>query len=180
MLNFDKNIYSDLTYLGCAESYLEDIVENVDQITLFQDFSLDEIKAVCHYLHCYAAPRGYILFEEGEIANHLIIVLSGDVVVNQLNNKSVINKLGADESVDYGLGATLGEFSMVDNQPWNATCLTKVPTDFAVLNRQSLNEILAYYPRLGNKLLLVLMQMMAFRLRNVAVHSGAQIVNRIV
>jgi CRP/FNR family cyclic AMP-dependent transcriptional regulator len=175
MLNFDKNIYSDLTYLGCAESYLEDIVENVDQITLFQDFSLDEIKAVCHYLHCYAAPRGYILFEEGEMANHLIIVLSGDVVVNQLNNKD-----GADEAIDYGLGATLGEFSMVDNQPWNATCLTKVPTDFAVLNRQSLNEILAYYPRLGNKLLLVLMQMMAFRLRNAVAHGSSQLVNRVV
>ena len=160
MLNFNEKIYSNISYLGCASEYIEDIWESIDQIDLFQTFTLDEVKAVCHYLHCYAAPRGYMLFEPEYQADHLILVLSGGVSVTEVRD-------GVEDSMEFLLGATLGESALVDQQPWHATCVAMVPTDFAVLSRQALNEMLVNYPRLANKLLLVLMQKIALRLRSV-------------
>ncbi len=157
MLNFDKNLYRNISYLGCAGGYLDEIIENIDQITLLQTFSLDEIKGLCHYLHCYAAPRGYILFEEAQQADHLILILSGGVSISDQH---------MEDKLEFFVGATLGESALVDQQPWNASCMTISPTDFAVLTRESLNKMLVNHARLGNKLLLALMQKMALRLRH--------------
>jgi len=161
MLNFDKNLYRNISYLGCAGSYLDEIIENVDSVTLLHSFNFEEIKVLCHYLHCYAAPRGYFLFEEGQQADHLILILSGGVSVTEKNMKSSI-----EDGLAFTVGATLGEAALVDQQPWNASCQTIAPTDFAVLTREALNEMLVNHARLGNKLLLALMQKMAFRLRH--------------
>lgn len=159
MLNFNQKIYADISYLGCASEYIEDIWENIDQIDLLQSFGLDEVKAICRYLHCFAAPRGYILFEPESQSDHLIMVLSGAVSVSEVRD-------GVEESTEFHVGVTLGESALVDQQQWHASCVTLMPTDFAVLSRQSLNEMLVNYPRLGNKLLLALMQKIAMRLRD--------------
>jgi CRP/FNR family transcriptional regulator, cyclic AMP receptor protein len=166
MLNFDKNLYSDLSYLGCAENFADEILDNIEQINLLQSFSVQELKVIFHYLHCYAAPKGYILFEEGHMADHLIIVLSGEVLLKPLNTLEDTNEANA-----YGVGTTLGETSLVDPQVWKNSCLTNKPSDFAVLTRDSLNEILLHNPRLANKLLLALMQRIAMRLRNVTAND---------
>lgn len=158
MLNFNESIYRDITYLGCASEYVQDIWEGVDQVDLLHAFSLDEVKAVCRYLHCYAAPRGYVLFEPQHQADHLILLLSGSANVIEEHHSDAF-------LVECSMGAVLGESALVDQQPWHATCITTMPTDFAVLTRDGLNAILMNHPRLGNKLLLALMQKMTLRLR---------------
>jgi CRP-like cAMP-binding protein len=65
-----------------------------------------------------------------------------------------------------GPGSTLGEMTLLDGKPRFASCITLEPTDFAVLTRAGLNEILMQMPRVGNKLLLILLQMMTTRLRD--------------
>lgn len=166
MLNFDNKIYSDLTYLGCAESYLEEILDNIDQVSLLQTFNTNELKVLSHYLHCYAAPRGYMLFEQGNLADHLIILLSGKVTLHYPSLDGVDS-----QNKSYGIGTALGASSLVERQAWKASCSTDVPADIAVLSRDSLNQILVHNPRLGNKLLLALMQVMATELRdNIAKH----------
>lgn len=159
MLNFNQNIYANISFLGCASEYIDEIWENIEQIYLLHSFSHDEVKAICRYLDCYAAPRGYILFEPQSQSDHLILVLSGSVSVSEVHG-------GVEESTEFDLGASFGESSLVDQQPWHASCVTMMPTDFAVLSRHSLNEMLVNYPRLGNKLLLALMQKIAVRLRD--------------
>lgn len=158
MLYFNEKIYRNISYLGCATDYIEDIWENVDQIDLLHSFSYDEVKAVCRYLHCYAAPRGYILFEPDNQADHLILVLSGGV-------RLIETKAHGEESTDCKLGSALGESALVDQQPWHASGVTIMPTDFAILTRKALSEMLVNHPRLGNKLLLALMQSITLRLR---------------
>jgi hypothetical protein len=44
--------------------------------------------------------------------------------------------------------------------------VTVEPTDFAVLSRHDLSQVVASMPRLGNKFLLLLLQVMATRLRD--------------
>ncbi len=156
-----KNIYSDLEYLGSAEGYVEDILEVIEHTQLFEDFGLDELKALCHYMSCYAAPRDYTLLEEGAEGNFLLLILSGSVSV-----KKLIFRHGVKVIAEAGVGDTLGEMSLVDGRPRFASCSTNSPTDFAVLTHDSLNEILVHHPRLGNKFLLVLLHLMAARLRD--------------
>jgi len=65
--------------------------------------------------------------------------------------------------------------SLIDGQTRFATCISTEPVDFAVLDRKALNEVLVSQPRLGNKLLLLLLQLMAKRLRD----SGASLLPHI-
>lgn len=67
---------------------------------------------------------------------------------------------------DLGPGAFLGEMSLFDGRPRFASCITVQPTDFVVLSRDRLNDILRDHPRLGSKLMLILAQAMTERLRD--------------
>lgn len=155
-----NTMYADLVNLGKAEHYLDEIYEMAHRIRLFDDFGMDEIKVLCHYLQCYAAPRHYPLLKEGDRGDYLVLILTGaaEVRVN-------IAGLGNEKIADLQPGATVGETSMIDGKPRFITCIATAPTDFAVLTRESLNHILVQAPRLGNKLLLTLLQLLSARLR---------------
>jgi len=154
-------MYEDITNLGKAETFIEEILEIIDHIKLLDNFSVDELKVLSSYMQCYAAPRDYTLIHEGDEGDYLILILSGKVKV-QKN----IRNVGVKKIAEVLAGVTLGEMSLIDTQARFASCITLSPTDFAVFSRDSLNEVLIEMPRLGNKLLLVLLQLMAQRLRD--------------
>lgn len=156
----DSNLYSDIECLGNAEGFLDEILECVDAISLFEGMDADELKVLCHYMQCYAAPRDYVLFEEGSGGDFLMLVLTGGVDLYKKHPDQNLKQI-----TEVGIGECLGQLSFLDGQTRYATCITKVPTDFAVMTRESLNEILVHYPRLANKFLLVLLQLMAKRMR---------------
>jgi CRP-like cAMP-binding protein len=135
-------------------------VEIINHIGLFEDFNLDELNVLCHYMNCYAASRNCTLLEEGADGDFLLLILSGSVSVSKLISPQETKVIA-----EAKIGDTLGELSLIDGRPRFASCHTNTPTDFAVLTRESLNEILVHHPRLGNKFLLVLLQRMAVRLR---------------
>jgi len=161
MGNPSKNLYADLEYLGNADHYVEDILEIVEHIKLMEDFTRDEIEVLAHHMQCYAAPRDYTLLREGDEGDYLLLVLSGKVVVQ----KKVDALPSPQHLADVNVGSTVGEMSLVDGKPRYATCLTTMPTDFAVLTRKDLDDIFLHSPRIANKLLLVLLQLMTARLR---------------
>jgi len=154
-------MYEDITNLGKADTFVEEILEIIDHIKLLDHFSVDEIKILCHYMQCFAAPRDYKLIQEGDPGDYLILVLSGSVEVHKN-----IPKAGSKKIAEVVAGVTLGEMSLIDSQTRFASCITSSPTDFAVFTRDALNEVLIEMPRLGNKFLLVLLQLMAQRLRD--------------
>lgn len=159
-----KQIYGDLEDLGKADRYLDEILEIVHQIKLFDNFSMDEIKVLCHYMRCFAAPRNYTLLEEGTDGDYLLLILTGSVEVR----KQIPGQV--EMIAEMTPGSTMGEMSLVDGKPSYTSCIARVPTDFAVLTREALNGILLQAPRLGNKLLLILLQMMSTQLRQVSSH----------
>ncbi|HEY3301822.1 MAG TPA: cyclic nucleotide-binding domain-containing protein [Methylophilaceae bacterium] len=154
-------MYSDIENLGMADKFVDDILEIINHIKLFEGFSVDEVRVLCHYMQCYAAPRGYSLLREGVEGDYLLLLLSGGVEVRKRVSDTE-DKIIA----EIGIGATLGEMSMIDGDIRFASCITTVPTDFAVFTRDALNDILVQMPRLGNKFLLVLLQLMTYRLRD--------------
>lgn len=160
MLKDFTEIHPSLVWLGEAFKYEDDIYEIINDIHLFENFSVDEVRALCRFMHCYAAPRDYNLLTEGESGDFLMLVLTGQV-------KVLKQSLAGDIVViaEIGVGGTLGEMSMIDGHPRLATCTTTMPTDLAVLTRAAFNDVLLQSPRLGNKLLITLLQTTTGRLR---------------
>lgn len=155
-----NNPYPQLECLGSAVQYVDEIFNIIDQIKLFERFSLEEVEVLCRYMSCYGAPAGCRLLTEGGEGDYMMLILTGEVAINKKTDSGDECRL----AVAYP-GMSLGEMSMIDGQPRFASCDTLIPTDFAVLSRHSLNEILVHMPRLGNKLLLELLQISTIRLR---------------
>jgi CRP-like cAMP-binding protein len=156
--NFNQ-IYSDLEDLGTADGFIDEILEIIQHISLFSAFSEDEIRAVCHYMRCFAAPRNYALMEEGIDDEHLLIVLTGTAEMKHISAE------GCEVITELAAGSIIGEVSMIDGKTQLAGCITTRPVDFAVLTQAGLNRLLVQAPRLGNKILLALLQLLSSRLR---------------
>lgn len=160
MNSSSRQLFPSLEYLGSATRYAREIWGIVDQIPLFGNLELSEVESLCGFMDCFGAPRDETLLSEGREGDFLLIILTGAVkVVKQASS-------GAGTFATVGPGASLGEMSMIDGEPRFASCITVEPTDFAVLSRRDLNQILLDMPRLGNKLLLLLLQVMTRRLRS--------------
>lgn len=152
--------FAGFEYLGNAMRFAEEIHEVIDHAPLFDELSFIEIETLCQFMVCYAAPRGSVLMREGDTGDFLIVLLTGRAEVLKTNTAGETTKIA-----EVGPGASLGEMSMIDGQTRFATCLSTEPVDFAVLDRKALNDILISLPRLGNKFLLLLLQLVVGRLR---------------
>ncbi|WP_300320257.1 cyclic nucleotide-binding domain-containing protein [Accumulibacter sp.] len=153
--------FSDLEHLGSATGFVDEIYEILQPLALFEDFSKQECAVFCEYMELYGAPSKTSILDEGDDGNYLVIILTGFV--------RVLKRCGpasGKQVAELGPGGIVGEISLFDAQPRFATCVTNAPTDFAVLTRDSLDNILIDHPRLCNKLLLILLQVMAERLRD--------------
>jgi len=151
----------DLVPLGKATGFLEEVIEIVKALALFEGFSKQECGVLCEYLECYGAPSHATIIREGEAGIFLAIVLTGNISVVKADDagdgKAVAN---------VGPGGFVGEMSLIDGKNRFASCITTEPSDIAVLTRDSLNKILVDHPRLGNKFLLMLLQLVTIRLRD--------------
>ena len=153
--------FAELEDLGGAVDFVQEIQEILKTQSIFEGFSAQESALLCEYMECYGAPSRSTVLREGDRGDFLIIILTGHI--------SVVKNDGHGESkaiAQVGPGDFLGEMALFDDQPRFASCITTEPADFAVLTRSALNDILIDHPRLGNKLLLTLLQRMTERLRD--------------
>jgi CRP-like cAMP-binding protein len=151
-----------LKNLGRADEFIDEILEIAPDISLFDDFSEDEIRMVCHYMGCFAVPRGYALVADG-IPRGLSIMLTGTAEIRQISAE------GCEVVSELAPGSIIGEVSMsqipvLDSQSNLISCITTKPVDVTILTPDGLNGILTQAPRLGNKLLLALLQLLSRRL----------------
>lgn len=161
MEHFHTESFFQFQPLGSAMHFAEEINDITNRKPLFEGLSAQEVKAMCSFMTCYAAERGSVLMHEGEQGNALLVVLTGsvDVVKRKVDGEKV-------HVATLGPGQTLGEMSLIDGQPRFASCIADEPVDFALLTRAALNEILMTHPRLGNKILLLLLSLFTERLRH--------------
>ena len=161
-----KELLSRFEYLGSASAFVDDIQELVEKsLSIFEGLNRQESTLLCDYMECYGAPSRSVLIRESDSGDFLIIILTGNVIISKKDssgNETIVAKVGP--------GGFLGEMSLIDGQERFACCVTNEPTDFAVLTREELDEILIDHPRLGNKLLLILLQSMTERLRDAMRH----------
>lgn len=159
-------LYRDIEYLGSASGFVDSILEAINREVLFDEFYHYEIEELCQFMHCFSAPAGTMLLQEGEEGDHLILLLAGQVIVRKTDIGGAVHSLAM-----VGAGSILGEMSLIDGERRFASCVTAEPTRFAVMSKSELNEILALHPRLANKFLTMLLQMMVSRLRDMGTRA---------
>jgi CRP/FNR family cyclic AMP-dependent transcriptional regulator len=154
-------LYQDLEYLGSASTFIDEVLEMARHVEVFDPFYPNEIQILCQFMHCFAAPSGAVLLQEGQEGDHLIILLSGRVAVRKYDFSGRVSSIAM-----VGPGEILGEMSLIDGEHRFASCIAVEPTRFTVLSRMDLTEITALHPRLANKFLFMLLQIMVSRLRD--------------
>ncbi len=162
-INLDRPLLSaleGLTQLGSASRYEDEIFGIIDHILLFEDLARAEISQLCTKMECFCAKRGDVIMRENDDGDFLGIILTGEVAVVKENCNGEAKQLAI-----VGPGASLGEMSLINGKPRFATCVAKEPTDIAVLTRDTIYDILVLHPSLGNKVLLILLQITSQRLR---------------
>ena len=150
---------SDFQYLGSARDFIDDIHEIFAATPLLQTLDLDETSMLCNFMDCYTAPRGTVLLRQGEPGEFMIFVLTGSAEVTITDEYGEAHRVGVVRS-----GAPAGHMSMIDGQPRFASCVALDPVDLVVLPKDAFNEILITLPRLGNKLMLVMLHGLSDRL----------------
>jgi CRP-like cAMP-binding protein len=146
--------------LGGASAFLDEIGEVFTSLPLFDDFTSEDRDSLCDYLACYAAESSTMVLNEGSVGDFLIIVLTGSVNVLKRDvhgQQRILARVGP--------GGFVGELSLVDGSRRFASCMTIEPTDLAALTRAELTRLMDERPALGNKVLLLLLQLVASRLR---------------
>jgi len=154
--------------LGRAEAFADQIHKLVANAPLLEEFTLSEIKALGAHMPVYEADAGVSVIVEGEPGDFMIILISGSMDVARLDSHGESSRIAVVQE-----GHVLGEMSMLDGEPRFASCIALETVRFAVLDRALLTEVIATEPRLGAKILVKLVHMLAQRLRN----TSAKLVN---
>jgi CRP/FNR family cyclic AMP-dependent transcriptional regulator len=149
-----------LDYLGDATTFAGQMQALIPKCTLLENFSLNEVRLLAHFMDVYRAEAGVEIIREGDGGDFMVMVLEGRVDVQKRDRWNTPQLLAMVEP-----GRTLGEMSMIDGAARFATCAAAESTLIAVLDRESLARIIVEQPLLGAKILMELVLMLSQRLR---------------
>lgn len=146
--------------LGNVRDYVNEFIAAVQDGALLEGFSRRDTLLLSGYLECFGVPRHSTVLREGDEGDFLAILITGGAVITKLHD-------GVEKMVcAVGPGDIIGEMSMIEGHKRFASCVTTVPSDFAVLTYANFKALLADHPRLSNKVLLALLHTTTGRLRH--------------
>lgn len=128
---------------------------------LLEDLTPEEADTLGALMPMLRARAGQALINEGEMGDWMLLLLSGTVDVVKTSQSGVVSRLAVIKQ-----GAAVGEMSMLDAAPRNASCLAIEDVQAGVLTRFMIAHLIQDHPAIGAKLLVKLTQLLAQRLRN--------------
>jgi CRP/FNR family cyclic AMP-dependent transcriptional regulator len=146
---------------GLAKEVAAEMHRLIAHAPLLEEFTIAEITSLGEYMPVYAANAGQVIIGEGEVGDFMIILITGSIDVTRRDRQGRPSRIAVVEA-----GHALGEMSMLDGEPRFASCIAVEPTRFAVLTRENLTIVIEEKPKLGAKILVKLVHMLAQRLRN--------------
>lgn len=146
--------------IGRATEYADQIYGLMARTPLFSSLDIEETRKLGAFMYVYEAPAGVTLISEGEAGDFMVLLMDGMVDVLRRNRYNYPSRIAVAQA-----GHALGEMSMFDGEPRFASCVTLDHSRFAVLTRDALTLVLSEEARLGNKILLKLVQLLSDRLR---------------
>lgn len=149
------DLSGDCSALGQAGAF------DVQDAMLLEDFSPQEAAALGAAMPRLRASAGQVLIREGDGGNWMLLLLAGTVDVTKQTPRGDRSRLAVVKA-----GATLGEMSMFDGEPRNASCTAIEGVEAGLLTREAIASLIRDHPAVGAKLLVKLTQLLAQRLRN--------------
>lgn len=143
-----------------GSDFIGEIQELMARTPLFSDLDREQTRRLGVFMFVYEVPAGVTLINEGESGDFMLLLMRGMVDVLRRNRYNFASRIAVANA-----GHALGEMSMLDGEPRFASCVTLEPCRIAVLTRDALLLVLQEEPRLGNKILLKLVQLLSERLR---------------
>ena len=150
----------ELEEIGAGKQFQDTLCVMLESSYLFKDFSRQEIEQLVHYMHGYKAPKGTILFQEGELDSYLVIITSGKAKILKDDGTENMKEVAIVRK-----GATLGEMSIIDEFPHSATVITIEDSEVALITKTNLKGITEKHPSLGVKLLWQIAWQLSARVR---------------
>ena len=123
-------------------------------------YNFQEILILAKHMVAYRLPAGSLLFEQGDRMSFVCFVVSGAVEVFKEDSNGQEKKLIVIKS-----GRSLGEMSLVDNEPRSATCRVAQETDVLILDSESLKAMEASHPHVALSFMRYLAMEISRRLR---------------
>jgi CRP/FNR family transcriptional regulator, cyclic AMP receptor protein len=146
--------------IGRASEFADEIHGLMAKTPLFSGLDIDETRKLGAFMYVYEAGPGLTVINEGESGDFMMLLMNGMVDVLRRNRYNYPSRIAVAHA-----GHALGEMSMFDGEPRFASCVTLEASRIAVLTRDALMLVLADEPKLGNKILLKLVQLLSERLR---------------
>ena len=146
--------------VGRASEFFDEIHALMARTPLFSGLDADETRRLGAFMYVYEAPVGVTMITEGEAGDFMVLLMSGMIDVLRRNRYNYPSRIAVAHA-----GHALGEMSMFDGEPRFASCVTLERSRVSVLTRDALLLVLNDEPKLGNKILLKLVQLLSERLR---------------
>jgi CRP-like cAMP-binding protein len=115
-------------------------------VPLFEECSKRELKVLARTAVIESRAAGATLVTEGQVGTNAFVILQGKCRV--LRNGRRVGEVKA--------GGIVGELSMLNRGPRNATVIADTPLEVAILARRDFLELLDNSPSIRNKLLTTL------------------------
>lgn len=104
------------------------------RIPLLEDLPADVARGILDSCRMCQVPAGVELMSQGSLSPGLVIIASGMVEINVLNDsgdQTILHEVGA--------GETMGEVECVAQRPCVASCITRLPTQYLLRTPQQLH-----------------------------------------
>lgn len=146
--------------MGAGEKFREDICDMIADTMLFASLPWNDVDALSRYVQCYEVKAGTTLFREGDAGSFLCLLVKGRVEIYKEADRGRQRRL-----VCITRGKTVGEMSLIDNEPRSATCIVKEESVVLVLSRQSYETIIKEHPHLALQIVSRIARQMSQRMR---------------
>lgn len=154
-----------------ANSYWNNIFEkngkylNLDNILkkvpFFSELRKSEVREFIRIIHHRSYKKNEVIFYEGEPGVGMYIIESGKIGIYKN-----FDDTSREELATLNAGEFFGEMALLDDSPRSATALALDDSTILGLSRPELFDLIHKKPKLGNKILLKLAQLIAERLRS--------------
>jgi len=131
------------------------------KVPIFSDLKKGELREFERIIHQRHYQKNEVIFYEGEPGLGMYVIESGSVKIYKDYDDNTLKE----ELATLRVGDFIGEMALLDESPRSATALANEDTTLLGLFRPDFFNLVDKKPRLGNKILLKLAQMIAERLR---------------
>jgi CRP/FNR family cyclic AMP-dependent transcriptional regulator len=145
---------------GPDPMHKHELIPRLERTAIFDDFKREDFDALVGYLTVHRVDAETLIFREGEKGTRMCLLLDGRLEVFKNDDSGARKKI-----TDVSPGKLIGEMSLIDGMPYSATVVASAVSTLVMLSRENLQRICDERPRVGNRLLWKIANLLSLRLR---------------